>query len=212
MTGFLPVIGALGIAGVLVAAVAGCGNSHANGHTPGSKSPHASSSAADATVVTTFTPYTSTGTLTVPVATHVSGHCWTGSIVVSAPDAYRCLVGTQIADPCFAPRHGTAPGTVACVSAPWSSAQVVTLTQALPKIAPRGRSASPWAVLLANGARCVAATGTVQSVGNVSLNLLCPGGTGAGGLDTSRPKWRVKYGAATTGELTDVAVAAAWTA
>jgi hypothetical protein len=209
MTGFLPVLGVWSLVGLLSVAVAGCGNSHDDQHTSGPRSTPASSPA-DATVVTTFTPYTSAGTLTVPVAAHVRGHCWTGSIVVSVPDAYRCLVGSEIDDPCFAPHQAVTPATVACVPAPWSSAQVVTLTQALPKITPRGRAASPWAVLLANGARCVAATGTVQSVGKVALNLLCPGGTGAGGLDTSRPMWTVKYGAATTGELTDVAVAAAW--
>jgi hypothetical protein len=50
----------------------------------------------------------------------------------------------------------------------------------------------------------------VQNAGTVSLNLLCPNGTGAGGLDTTGPMWHVKYGTATTGQLNDVAVAAAW--
>jgi hypothetical protein len=205
MTGVLPVAGALALAGLMTVAVAGCGGkSKSGGH-------HASSSNAnDSTVVTTFTPYTAADAITVRVTAHGTGQCWTTSIVVPVAGAYRCLVGNQIADPCFTPHHVTTPITVACVSAPWSSARVVTLTTALPKATPRGTAANPWAVLLANGAHCVAATGTVQSVGKVSLNLLCPGGTAAGALDTSRPMWKVKYGAPTTGQLTDVAVTAAW--
>jgi hypothetical protein len=212
MAGFLRVLGTCCLAACLTV-IAGCGKPSATTHPGSAGSPRGDASSAktpDATVITTFTPYTATDELTVPVAEHASGSCWTGSILVSVPGAYRCLVGSQIADPCFAPHHRVAPDTVACVSAPWSSAQVVTLTKALPTVTPRARAMNPWAVLLANGARCVAATGTVQNVGNVSLNLLCPNGTGAGALDTSGPMWHVKYGTPTTGHLSEVAVAAAW--
>jgi eukaryotic-like serine/threonine-protein kinase len=163
-----------------------------------------------ATVVTRFTPYSSAGELTVGISDRSIGECWTSSIVVPIPTAYRCLVDDDIVDPCFAPQPQTTPATVACVSTPWSTALVVSLTKPLPKPAVIGTAANPWAVELANGARCVAATGTVQSVKGVALNLLCPDGLAAGGLDNKRPTWTVKYGTASAGHLTSVAVVAAW--
>ncbi len=210
----LRVVAACGLVALLSATVSGCGKSSAAGRH--SSSPHSSpagsatAAAGRATVVTTFTPYSAAGTLTVPVAAHATGHCWTGSIVVPVANAYRCLVGNEIADPCFAPQHRDRPGTVACVTAPWLAARVVTLTHPLPETTSRGHAANPWALQLANGARCIAATGTVQNVGAVLLNLLCPDGKAAGGLDTSGAVWKVKYGTAATGRLTEVAVTAAW--
>jgi hypothetical protein len=213
MTTVLRVVAACSLVALLSATVSGCGKSSAAGRhasSPHATAPGSGLPARHATVVTTFTPYTSADTLTVPVAAHATGHCWTGSIVVPVAKAYRCLVGNEIADPCFAPRHPARPDTVACVSAPWSAARVVALTDPLPKTTSRGHAGNPWAVQLANGAHCVAATGTVQNVGSVLLNLLCPHGTAAGGLDTSGPVWTVKYGTAATGRLSDVAVTAAW--
>jgi hypothetical protein len=214
MTTVLRLVGACGLVALLSASLSGCGKSSAAGRhrsSPNStQAGPATPAAGPATVVTTFTPYTAAGTLTVPVAAHATGHCWTASIVVPVANAYRCLVGNEIADPCFAPHHPAHPATVACVSAPWSAARVVALSDPLPKTTSRVHAANPWAVQLANGARCVAATGTVQNVGSVLLNLLCPHGTAAGGLDTSGPVWRVKYGTAASGQLTDVAVTAAW--
>ena len=62
---------------------------------------------------------------------------------------------------------------------------------------------------LANGARCVASTGTVQDVDGVSLNLLCAAEMAAGGLDTTNPTWQVQYGPK-SGPLTPVDVTQAW--
>ncbi len=136
MTGFLRVLGACCLAACLSVVVAGCSKASASGHRGNARSPRgqlSSTKAPDATVITTFTPYTATDELTVPVAEHATGSAGPASILVSLPGAYRCLVGSQIADPCFAPHHPVTPGTVACVSAPWSSAQVVTLTRLCPR-------------------------------------------------------------------------------
>lgn len=206
------------VAVVLVAialACTGCANSshHANAgnaHSRPATAPTQPAGAAHATVITSFSPFSPSGSLTVGVTDRAVGECWTSSIVVPVASAYRCLVGNDIADPCFEPPKHTVPATVACVSSPWSSARVVTLTKALPAPATIGKPHNPWAVQLANGARCVAASGTVQSVEGVALNLLCPGGTAAGGLDDHHAKWTVKYGAATAGRLVRVEVIAAW--
>jgi hypothetical protein len=218
MMRMLRLLRACGLAAVLTIMIAACANSSrsasAGHHARSSQSPTSGGSTpaatGGATAVTKFTPYSATGVLTMPVTGHATGSCWTGSIVVPVLGAYRCLVGNDIADPCFAPPKPTTPATVGCVSAPWSRARVVTLTQPLPKPATIGRTINPWAVQLSNGVRCLAATGTVQSVDGVSLNLLCPGGMAAGGLDMSGPTWHVKYGAATASSLTAVDVTAAW--
>jgi hypothetical protein len=192
------------VAAAVTVTVAGCTSS--SSPAPAGTQP---SSAFDATVVTKFTPYSSAGALTASVAARGNGRCWTGSIVVPVAGAYRCIVGNDIADPCFAPPHPSTPLTVACLPDPWSGARVVTLTEPLPVNRPIGNAARPWAVQLANGARCVASTGTVQAVNDVSLNLLCPDGTAAGGLDTRSPTWHVQYGPK-SGPLTRVDVARAW--
>lgn len=193
-----------GVAAAVTVALAGC--TSASSPAPAGQP----SSASAATLVTKFTPYSSAGALTAPVAARGSGHCWTGSIVVPVAGAYRCLVGNDIADPCFAPPRSSTPATVACLPDPWSGARVITLTEALPGTRPIGNAGRPWAVQLANGARCVASTGTVARVHGVSLILLCTGETAAGGLDTTNPTWRVQYGPKAGGPLTPVDVTRAW--
>jgi hypothetical protein len=193
------------VAAAVTVALTACSNS--GSLTPAGRQP---SSTFGATVVTKFRPYSASGALTVSVAAHGTGHCWTRSIVVLVADAYRCLVGNDIADPCFAPPRPSTPMTVACLADPWSGAQVVTLAQALPVTRPIGNTARPWAVQLANGARCLASTGTVQVAHGVSLDLLCPAEMGAGGLDTTNPIWHVQYGPTSGGQLTTVDVTHAW--
>ena len=207
-----------GVGGVIVllaVTVSGCasGSRRVSAGVHGASSPSpppATTTSSTATIVTRFTPYSAAGALTVAVQSQASGYCWTNSITVALSGAYRCLVGNDIADPCFVPPQPSTPATVACLADPWSGARMVTLTHALPSTDPIGNAANPWAVQLANGARCVAVTGTVQRVDGVSLNLQCAGGALAGGLDRTGRKWRVKYGRATGAGLTLVDVVAAW--
>lgn len=208
MTRGLRLLCATAVAAMLTATTLSCAN-RSRPATAGNRGQ--SARATDkATVLTRFVPYSAAGALTVPVDAHGTGRCWTASIVVRIPDAYRCLVGNNIADPCFAPPRHTSPVTVACVPDPWSGARLVSLTEPLPSTTPLAGPANPWAVELANGARCIAATGTVPEVDGLSLNLLCAGGMAAGGLDITGPQWRVRYGASAGGSLSLVAVSAAW--
>ena len=183
--------------------------------------PHARHTAAPAgqpltTAVKTYTPYAATGTITVPVAAiHKSGSCWTGSISVPQAGAYRCLVGNTIADPCFADAPGSAatPATqVLCAADPWTPATVVTLTDALPKLTGSTRATGPWALELANGAHCVAVTGTVPLVGAVALQYTCGSPAGAGRLTTIGSLMSVQYSVTGDGPLQTVSVTTAWRA
>lgn len=146
------------------------------------------------TVIKTFHAYRADGGLTVQVADIAVGHCWTTSIAV--PDtagAYRCLSANQILDPCFAPAKPSKPLEVACIADPWSQAQVLRLTGKLPKRGPGGGGARPWALVLDNGARCVAATGMVPEIRGVNLDYHCRNGRDAGALNTNRALGTAAY-------------------
>ncbi len=128
------------------------------------------------TATTTFHAYRADGELAVQVADVATGTCWTLSIAVAAAGAYRCITGDEILDPCFAPARPEVPVEVACIADPWSRAEVLTVSGGLPKAHPGGRVGRPWAFELANGVRCVAATGTVPEVHGVDLGYHCAGG------------------------------------
>jgi hypothetical protein len=200
-----------GAAALLVlVAVAGCASGVRQQVPPAARNASVSAPGAVVAVVTkTFTPYAATGTLEVPVADHISGSCWTGSIAVPLPGVYRCLANNQIYDPCFAAINELATSTVACVADPWTPAHILTLTQPLPPEPPTS-ARNPWALELANNARCVAVAGTVPSVAGVSLNYQCGSGVGAGITENDGTNMVVDYGAEDGTALTAVRVTIAW--
>lgn len=149
----------------------------------------------------------------VPVATSVSrtvhGSCWTSSITVATATAYRCYAGNQILDPCFA--ASPAAQEVTCYADPWSQGVRLVLTKNLPSPAPLAVS-HPWALELATGKKCVAATGVVSRIGDLPLLYQCHGG-GATGLPATRDgRTHVKYLAPGAHATVDVAVAVIWQA
>jgi hypothetical protein len=200
-------VAAVGTAVALAVAVGGCASTK---HAAAPAGKHTASVAG--TVTKTFLPYAATGTLVVPVADHLTGDCWTGSIAVPKLGVYRCLVGNAIYDPCFAPARESAPPTVACVPDPWSSAHVVTLRSALPDSTPARTTTAPWALELANGAHCIAGTGTVAVVAGVPMSYLCGTGLGAGQLTGPPAAMTVEYGSATGSAVAVVPVTTAWRA
>lgn len=163
-------------AGLLLAA---CATSGSAAHGPADRTGDRSAglTAAAATLYRTFRPYDSNGHLTVPVAHRSGGHCWETSLAAPAGNTYRCLAANVILDPCFAAPATTHPTTLACFTDPWSKATLLTLTRKLP--AAQQLSARPWAAVLADGTRCVAATGTAPFVHGVGLGYACADGTWA---------------------------------
>jgi hypothetical protein len=198
---------------IMAAALAACAVPHAR-HAKPAGAPHSTSAAA--TQLKTYTPYAATGTVVVPVAAnHVSGSCWTTSISVPKAGVYRCLIGNAIGDPCFAStvKNGArSEPTVLCAVDPWTPATLVTLTQPMPQQLGGNRSTAPWALELANGARCVAVTGTVPLIGAIPLEYSCGGGAGAGRLTTVAALMSVQYAASPDGPLQTVDVTTAWSA
>ena len=86
-----------------------------------------------------------------------SGSCWTTSIASTRSDAFRCMAGNEIHDPCFV----AGAKSVACPTDVFEGKGIVmTLDKPLPPAA-SPQAPRPWAMLLAGGAKCTLGTGTV---------------------------------------------------
>ncbi|MGD0874698.1 MAG: hypothetical protein ABSA14_06830 [Acidimicrobiales bacterium] len=157
----------------------------------------ATAATASRTRIDTEYPWTSAGKLDsgLKVAGTVKGTCWTSSIAVSAGDAYRCMTSASlIYDPCFAPETKSFK-QLACMASPWGKVTRLDLTASIPDAAkhPNGKP-WVWAVQLANGVRCITATGTGTVVDKVALNYYCIPGTGWASIpDRTAEPWTVRY-------------------
>ncbi len=133
--------------------------------------------------------------------------CQSHSLATTRPDAWRCVT----ADPCFEPPLGRGDYTVvACSSGPWLN-EVVVLDlqyplpdpQACREMAgcrpPLDLSRPPWALELANGARCTPFLGASWFVAGLRANWACATADGQGhgvvigDLDRGRDLWRAFY-------------------
>jgi hypothetical protein len=189
----------LAAVGLLALGLSGCS----------SGKPHAAGT--PATAMRTFSAFTAGGDLSVTVADIATGSCWTSSIAApGSASAFRCIAGNRIYDPCFAPPHPAKPLQVACLAAPWARAEVLRVPR-LPRTTPidGGR---PWALVLRNGARCVAATGTVPQIRGVSLGYSCAGGTAAALLPGTAATRSADFGSITGNTLRRVSVTTIWRA
>ena len=156
----------------------------------------------------TFDPYTKSGKLTVGIARHVSGSCWTTSLADPTASAFRCFAGNQILDPCFAAPGTTKGGTVACIADPWSKATVLTLTKRLPSSDYAAHRV--WAFRRAGGTTCVAATGTVPEIAGKNLPYDCSDGTFAALTGAKAQHVRTVFAAARATTLRTATVRALW--
>ena len=129
------------------------------------------------------------------VSARTAGSCWTASQASgSRPDAWRCMSGNRIHDPCFVGFVGS-DQVAACFASPWTSEVVLlTLSGPLPadvKRSPSLLSGPPWALELASGERCTMLTGATWAVAGMRVNYGCPGDVSVvGDIDRSAPMWR----------------------
>ncbi len=103
----------------------------------------------------------------------VKGSCWTSSIASTRSDAFRCMIGNSIMDPCFK----LSAKTVACpqnVAA--NTGTIINLTKPLPAANPKSASKS-WRFQVAGGSGITCSSGTGTVVGNYPYyctgNLVC---------------------------------------
>lgn len=123
------------------------------------------------------------------------GHCWTNSIAAPRPDAWRCMAGNEILDPCF---ETTDRGLVQCVPDPVTGDKGVRfkLNQPLPKPdiqAGVETQGSGWLIQLTDGTVCRPATGARGQVNGKMVSCYCEGKKQnvvlLDELDTRSPTW-----------------------
>jgi hypothetical protein len=109
----------------------------------------------------------------VPSGDMREGLCWTESIAVTRPGAWRCMVGNAISDPCFTVPAN--PGQLVCDADPAlkTSGFVLKLTKPLPRSSRREHKAEPWVFRLADNSICEAMTGTLPAVNGEPARWSC---------------------------------------
>jgi hypothetical protein len=121
-----------------------------------------------------------------------SGSCFSGSIGMPRPDAWRCMAGNQILDPCLQAPEGAAP--LVCIAG--AKAIRLRLTKALPRSLRNKatRKFFAWRLVLQTGDVCDRFTGT--SAGTIQGRDLvygCRSGGATTGPIRGRPFWTVSY-------------------
>lgn len=149
------------------------------------------------TRVAIYAPFTPDGNLArgITVVQRVRGSCWTGSEGDIRSDAWRCIVGDEILDPCFS----GAAGWVAC---PTLTSQYkiirLNLTKPLPmRFAdpPLNTNKSlPTTVTLARNVSCGFSGGATSTVAGLRLNYYCTNHAWLlGAPNRSSPLWTILY-------------------
>ena len=181
----------------------------------------ASTQAVQRTRVTTYVPV-------IPAGRAVAGACWTRSIAApTRPDAYRCMTGNSIYDPCFVPKRSN---VAVCDVDPVTNGRgfALRLTEPLPNEPVFTGRAQPWLVEVADGEVCIPLTGTHEAIDGQTILYECSesralrnAGSLSGLIDgsfTAGTVWRARravYQEAShmgkpTGTVTTVPLAAVW--
>ncbi len=111
-----------------------------------------------------------------PPTRQVRGECWTSSNVVTRPNAWRCMVGNQIYDPCFS-FNQTAPW-VACDVNPLTDGTGVGIRVVLTSPLPdpyEDDTLYAWYVEMADGAKCYAQGRDAFEIEGEWVNYACAG-------------------------------------
>ena len=103
------------------------------------------------------------------------GSCFASSIASTRSDAYRCMVGNQIIDPCFTVKK---QGYVVCNAnqLPPTFQYVIKLDKPLAKNTNQNikiKDQQPWLIQLKNGQYCTPFTGTRPFIDGKVLTYSC---------------------------------------
>ncbi len=207
---------AVGTPGTSIPARPGLPATPGSAGTPHAGTPTASPTAAQGTTLQLFAPYRPGGLASgLRVEAKVNGYCWVGSeTLLGRPDAWRCTANNRIYDPCFA-AGSTDTTPLACAADPWAGGvTLLTLTAPLPRDrvnTAAGTTRNPWALQLANGARCQLITGASATIVGMRLGMACSDGTQiVGDPDRSTGRWRVYILRDGDPALTTEEVVSAW--
>jgi hypothetical protein len=186
--------------------IAGCGGSSG-------KTKTATAVAPTTTAVHIYAPYSEDNKPTVSVTKTVAGECFTGSIISHRSDAWRCIDGNELQDPCFAAALNSR--TVICPQhGPWGAAIRLTLTKDLPtanNVSSEPTTPPAWALELTNGARCLFVAGATSIVADLRYNYQCTEGLILyGNENRSTDSWTIFGRHGSTGQLIPQNIASIW--
>ena len=137
-----------------------------------------SAAAATSTRTVIYRAYTSSGQPAITVTKTVHGSCFAASIAADRNDAWRCMSGNLIHDPCFSSTK--AKGIVLCPAAAWKRSGIkIKLTAPLPKPPNKPKPSTagrPWAIKTTSGLRCAALAGMAPVSGKHFGSYLCTDG------------------------------------
>ena len=149
------------------------------------------------------------------VSRQVSGSCFSSSLAATRSDAFRCMSGNAIFDPCFTVPNNTS--AVICVQNPLDSSTFVqmNLTQPLPAPEPVPAERHAWFLQMADQTVCNFATGATGPVNGQRINYFCSDQWVIAGLPTTGQIWTAQQFLLAPNSLTPVdsataQIATAW--
>ncbi len=172
--------------------------------------------AAAATEVRIFTPVSPSGAPTIKITKTADGRCWEGSLVAPRREAWRCFLGNYIEDPCFTAGY---EDVVCPTGGPWTGEGVeIRLSEPVTSVASANESQqpesiNPWALELADGKRCIFASGASSFVDSLRQNYLClPLGTFSlyGSPKRETTPWTIYSGTTNASQLTTTTIRVVW--
>ena len=147
-----------------------------------------------ATKIVHFRVFTPSGKVVgVRMTRTLRGSCFSGSIGLPRPDAWRCMVGNEILDPCLESPKGPKVGLICVFN---NQGVRLRLTKALP-MKYRNRPEKTffaWQLVLSTGDVCQRFTGTAAGVvQGQGLTYGCKSGGTTTDPNRSKPTWTVRY-------------------
>ncbi|MGC9974987.1 MAG: hypothetical protein ABSC36_06335 [Gaiellaceae bacterium] len=170
-------IGAL----MLLVLAAGCGGNKARSESTSSTRATlpAKQGSADRTSIHLYTPFDSVSVAAgIRIMRTVSGYCWSSSFADVRNDAFRCFVGNEIYDPCFAAQYGSAHYVLCPLYTPDAKVLRIDLARKLPPNSASGDPTRypPWAVQTISGKWCTIITGASGYIAGMRVEYGCIGG------------------------------------
>jgi hypothetical protein len=203
------------VAGIGIAIALGSANSSSTTTPPTTAAKTSSGTTTTAaqtpTSVRIYSPVNASGGLAATVTQRGNGSCFTNSIAIVRPDAWRCSVGNDLYDPCFEVNQTQ----VLCpIDGPWTNNGLLISVHSLPNassVKSQGTSGLPWAIELADGAKCLPLTGATNVIASQRLGYDCTRGVGLyGSVQRSSSVWMMYTGTPHSVQLTLQPIGIAW--
>jgi hypothetical protein len=151
------------------------------------------------------------------VSKSIRGSCWTGSEGTARPDAWRCMSGNFIYDPCFSSQSGGGSGYVVCAQSPFVRTVVkFALTKPLPYSYGNKEGDptkfDPWGIRLESGVTCVNVQGATGAIAGMRVGYYCSNkGVLVGSPKRTTATWRIFFAKdVNSSSLSQVGISQAW--